>query len=699
MVWSPCNLKKPICHLRGHPYSLCGVVVVPGTPQVVTADVSGTLRLWDLRNFRSFQTFGGRATCYGDLSTLCAMPPYKQIVTGGSTIDTYTCQEMRTTEKRRTMQGELIAALHNSQHNKILTISRTSVISWDATGGSVSRVFQGISGPEVTAACLDWRKQKLYLGDSSGGIACCNATSGSELYQAQPHTAAVKHICPWSGTKCFVSASADGLVLVQEEVGTPVQKMQVIYQANVGREGVLCMTISDCLKLLACGSGKVVHFFCLRRLRKEGSLESLNSTVQSMDFSSSGEFLVIGEDAGFISVWRLQSLEQLHSWEFYYCWENISQLASLMCEGLTLEDVQNKKQKAFSPSEDPHTMKFTYKRNIFSSTDDDGQELILPASTRAVKINRFSGSVLQVYTADERGYLRLWDLSKVQERLIVEPPVAPSGHQETLRFTAEDQDATSPWGGLSATSVKTRRGVTATRYRTFLTQPRSDWTDEGTDMPEKASVSRKRRDGAQGKANSQGFAAGCCAEVNLLHEVRGHDGAVMAVELCNTEDDTEANVPQETEAPGRECHQRWLLSYGFDRVVKVWSLKLRQLGQLTSEVSRTWSPLGSSTMERQRIALKAAALNFQAIGDRLARSSSTAPGLLAEGFKTDGGSFKPPQALVEERRATKLGGPTSASQLAAFHLKTWPKRQNPLTSAEVTAAIKFEHLLDNLLGT
>lgn len=47
---------------------------------------------------------------------------------------------MPATEKRRTMPGELMAAIHNSQYNSILTVSKSSVISWDATHGNITRV-------------------------------------------------------------------------------------------------------------------------------------------------------------------------------------------------------------------------------------------------------------------------------------------------------------------------------------------------------------------------------------------------------------------------------------------------------------------------------------------------------------------------------------------------------------------------------
>lgn len=72
-----------------------------------------------------------------------------------------------------------------------------------------------------------------------------------------------------------------------------------------------------------------------------------------------------------------------------------------MCEGLTVEELQHTLQKARPANEDKQTMKFTYKRSLFSTTKN-AQELIVPASTRAVKVNKFASNSLQVYTADER---------------------------------------------------------------------------------------------------------------------------------------------------------------------------------------------------------------------------------------------------------------------------------------------------------
>lgn len=93
--------------------------------------------------------------------------------------------------------------------------------------------------------------------------------------------------------------------------------------------------------------------------------------------------------------------DQRRSWNFLYCWENISQLEVLMCDGLTVEELQHERQEDQQNARGSREMKFTYKRRLFL-TPNEVQSLVVPASTRAVKVNKFATSSLQVYSADER---------------------------------------------------------------------------------------------------------------------------------------------------------------------------------------------------------------------------------------------------------------------------------------------------------
>ncbi|CDI75386.1 hypothetical protein, conserved [Eimeria praecox] len=289
-------------------------------------------------------------------------------------------------------------------------------------------------------------------------------------------------------------------------------------------------------------------------------------------------------------------------------------------------------------------MKFTYKRRLFASPSNT-QELIVPASTRAVKVNKFSTSSLQVYCADERGSIRLWDLCKVQERSRLASSQSHSSPkvQEALRLPAESDEETD-------------------------------------DEQHEISTTRKRRDGTK--------------EVTLLHECCGHEDAVLALDLCEAGTSLGA-LPTERGVPSKQDgHLQWILSVGADRVVKAWSLDLKRLGQLTTcqDGTRAWTPLGSKNMERRRSLLRAAGLNLTALRQRLAEKLPRKE----DESRTDGVEEDENMAVAAahfpEARPKRIGPPTASAQLAAFHLKSWPRRRNPLTGSEIRAAIKFEQV-------
>jgi WD40 repeat protein len=51
-IWNP-HVQKKIFLLKGHNHSLVGVKWMTGTNQIVSADISGMFRVWDVRTFTS----------------------------------------------------------------------------------------------------------------------------------------------------------------------------------------------------------------------------------------------------------------------------------------------------------------------------------------------------------------------------------------------------------------------------------------------------------------------------------------------------------------------------------------------------------------------------------------------------------------------------------------------------------------------
>lgn len=85
-VWNT-YVKDHIYILRGHNHPLVGVKCLPDTPQIITSDLSGMVKVWDVRNFLCVQTFN---VPVDELTSFCltypkgtSQPMKKRIICGG----------------------------------------------------------------------------------------------------------------------------------------------------------------------------------------------------------------------------------------------------------------------------------------------------------------------------------------------------------------------------------------------------------------------------------------------------------------------------------------------------------------------------------------------------------------------------------------------------------------------------------------
>jgi WD40 repeat protein len=74
-------VKEKIFTLKGHTHPLVGVKWIEGTPQIVTADISGMVKVWDARTWLCVQTFNSPAD-KDKLYTFAVTHPKKRIILG-----------------------------------------------------------------------------------------------------------------------------------------------------------------------------------------------------------------------------------------------------------------------------------------------------------------------------------------------------------------------------------------------------------------------------------------------------------------------------------------------------------------------------------------------------------------------------------------------------------------------------------------
>ena len=78
-VWNT-YVKERIFLLRGHNHPLIGVKCLPNSPQIITADISGMVKIWDVRKFLCMQTFN---VPMDELNSFCLTYPKKRILAAG----------------------------------------------------------------------------------------------------------------------------------------------------------------------------------------------------------------------------------------------------------------------------------------------------------------------------------------------------------------------------------------------------------------------------------------------------------------------------------------------------------------------------------------------------------------------------------------------------------------------------------------
>ena len=89
-LWNP-QVKPRVFVMKGHNHSLVGVKWVKGTLSIVSADISGMIRVWDMRNYTTTQTIN--CTLLNELNTVEVTLNPKRIIIGGRSLVFYDYDE------------------------------------------------------------------------------------------------------------------------------------------------------------------------------------------------------------------------------------------------------------------------------------------------------------------------------------------------------------------------------------------------------------------------------------------------------------------------------------------------------------------------------------------------------------------------------------------------------------------------------
>ncbi|CAK9106612.1 Uncharacterized WD repeat-containing protein alr2800 [Durusdinium trenchii] len=256
LVWNP-YVEHLILRLSGHSAPLCKVEIIPDSPQIITADTTGTFKVWDIRNFGCVQTFTPEAS--ETVRDFVSLTPHKTLLAVGRRMNLFEYETQKNPDL--TDDQPPFRAQYNSTTMTIITASGRDVKIWDARKGTLVKTFRGLNdGHELSSFCLDDRERKLILGDHQGHIRIYDYANGSEMkalaYPKRAHRSEVSHLIYCNKHKMVISCAWDDSILIHDEMdpeeGIMLRKIQGGHQADI-----TAMTYSQKLSLIATGAQSV----------------------------------------------------------------------------------------------------------------------------------------------------------------------------------------------------------------------------------------------------------------------------------------------------------------------------------------------------------------------------------------------------------------------------------------------------------
>ena len=163
---------------------------VEGTHELITADTTGVLKLWDLgpgcvQTFQTEHTKGDENDMTGFQALTHVKLKAKILPKINLIIELLCHQEHLFFDQYRTRVDPVTddlpprIMLLNDLNLTLFISSLCTVKIWDLILGTRKNTFYNITDSDITAACLDDRRRKFFVGTAEGRMSCHNYANGA----------------------------------------------------------------------------------------------------------------------------------------------------------------------------------------------------------------------------------------------------------------------------------------------------------------------------------------------------------------------------------------------------------------------------------------------------------------------------------------------------------------------------------------
>ncbi|RHW70637.1 WD domain [Trypanosoma brucei equiperdum] len=325
-----------------HRGSVIGLTNAPGLPQVITADNTGRIKIWDLRLLRCVQTLFADGSSESDFSLDMVGKELngskngtshnsKNFKTGKSRCISSFCYFANTHEIVSSSADALVSlrydrrsdctiadadvlyyACFDEQHELIVLQGPTRTSVWDAKGGYRRSLFDRVTQSdipigryEVVAMCVDPIRNRIFYALAEGVIEVRSSKDYVLIDTYSMHNSEIREMCFSYKHNMLVSMAENGVISVRNEKRSVPWTMSI----SVSKRKLRSLILSDELGFICCCDDHYIYFIDYRQTSLVPFPIEAPFPVHVMAIFGTLPVLALGSKEGQIVLWSLPPAE------------------------------------------------------------------------------------------------------------------------------------------------------------------------------------------------------------------------------------------------------------------------------------------------------------------------------------------------------------------------------------------------------
>ena len=286
-VYDPFIDYHCIKKLEGHNYSINSIACNLNDDELISIDIVGNIKIWDLENYYNFQTinvsesinsmekYNNHPVLQTKISSnqkMIYLKKVNKIFTYGEKLmifgkESYYFPDICDTQS-------ILGIFYNPNLYLFYVVCLKRVKLWNIFNGRLAKIYDNFlkNNSEIICYCTDEMINKLYIGDNFGHIYCMNLNYGNIIKEFIPHKNEIIYLHYLDKKRLLISLSNDNIIKVHSENESRDKEIQrEIYLDNLD---ITSLNLSDEYSYLLLGTNLgEVRYYDLSLLK----FESFNS--------------------------------------------------------------------------------------------------------------------------------------------------------------------------------------------------------------------------------------------------------------------------------------------------------------------------------------------------------------------------------------------------------------------------------------